>query len=81
MSERTMITFDNLEILNSYAATNAALAYSVAINSPTESFILFKNTAKITNIISKNNGGSFYLDNENMDVFMNTTIIFSQGKA
>ena len=35
--ERTMITFDNLEIVKSYAALNAGFAYAIATSSPTES--------------------------------------------
>ena len=32
-----MITFDNLEIVKSYAALNAGFAYVIATSSPTES--------------------------------------------
>jgi hypothetical protein len=55
------------------------LAYATTTSTPTNSKIEFLNTASINNITSKSNGGAFYINNDVMDILMNTPITFTNG--
>jgi hypothetical protein len=48
---------------------------------PNSSSLTFLNTAKFTNILSGNDGGSFYIDNPVLDIIMNTVITLTNSKV
>ena len=61
-------------IKNFYASTNGGLIYALDTTTSLTSNITFTNSAQIDSINTTSNGGSFYLNNPNLNLYMNTVI-------
>lgn len=73
LEDSVLVTLDNIQTDDTYAANNGGLVYAIA-SSSISSTLNFINTASITNSKANNKGGSFYIENDDIDIFMNTPI-------
>ena len=58
------------------------MIYATEVTSPASSSITFTNTATLTDMsVGVGNGGSIYLDNPVIDVYMNTAVTLTKSYA
>lgn len=74
------MSWDTLSVSTSYAANNGGIVYATETTTPTAS-ITIVNSGTFTSLSAGANGGGFYIDSTNFNIYMNSPISITTSKA